>query len=281
MERAAGITPPPRAAYLRAVLAERERVANHLGDAGAICNDVGFAFGFYQFTRLKEEWLRGNGEHFGHRLLMDRLAPGGLHVDLNAAATEALGRQHLTLRQELRELLPLLADNPALQDRLHGTGVLRKAIAERLGCLGYVGRASGVDYDARRLHRYAPYDQFPVPSAVGVDGDVAARLQVRFEEISTALNLLDGLIDHLPDGAVCTPWRARPEAEGLGIVEGWRGEILCYLRFDGGGRIARFFPRDPSWFSWPALEQLIRDNIVPEFPVCNKSVNASYSGHDL
>jgi Ni,Fe-hydrogenase III large subunit len=281
MERAARVMPPPRAVRLRAVLAERERVGNHLGDAAGICNDVGFGFAFYQFTRLRELWLRDNARHFGHRLLMDRLAPGGTAVDLGADDLDALRRRHQWLRTELRELLPLLADNPSLQDRLHGTGILRREIAARLGCLGYVGRASGVDHDARRDHRYAPYDQFPVQGVTAGDGDVAARLQVRLDEIDASLNVLDRLLERLPEGEVQAPWQTAADAEGLGIVEAWRGEIVCYLRFDGKGRVARFFPRDPSWFTWPALEHLIRDNIVPEFPVCNKSVNASYSGHDL
>jgi Ni,Fe-hydrogenase III large subunit len=282
MERAAHIAPPPRALRLRALLAERERIANHLGDIAAICNDVGFSFAFYQFMRLREQWLRGNAEHFGHRLLMDCLVPGGVAVDLTAGSVTALYRQHQALRDELRESLPLLADNGSLQDRLQGTGMLSKESAERLGCLGYVGRASGVDHDVRRAHRYAPYDQFAVKAALGERGDVAARLQVRIDELDITLELLDRLLDQLPDGEAQTRWQAPAgEAEGIGFVEAWRGEIMTYVRFDGAGRIARFFPRDPSWFIWPALEQLIRDNIVPEFPVCNKSVNASYSGHDL
>jgi Ni,Fe-hydrogenase III large subunit/Ni,Fe-hydrogenase III component G len=282
MERAAGITPPPRALRLRAVLAERERIANHLGDVAAICNDVGFSFAFYQFMRLRELWLRGNAQYFGHRLLMDCLVPGGVGVDVTTDAVTELSRQRHALRDELRELLPLLADNGSLQDRLQGTGILTKESAEQLGCLGYVGRASGIDHDVRRAHRYAPYEQFTVQGVVAERGDVAARLQVRLDELDTTLDLLDRLLDHLPDGALQTPWQAPvAEAEGIGMVESWRGEILTYVRFDDTGHVARFFPRDPSWFTWPALEQLIRGNIVPEFPVCNKSVNASYSGQDL
>jgi Ni,Fe-hydrogenase III large subunit len=264
------------------VLAERERIANHLGDVAGICNDVGFSFAFYQFMRLREQWLRDNAEHFGHRLLMDCLTPGGVRTDLAATAVPELRSRHRALRDELRELIPLLSENGSLQDRLQGTGVLTKAIAAHLGCLGYVGRASGVDYDARRDHRYPPYDEFPVKTVLGERGDVAARLQVRLDEIGAALDFLDRLLDRLPGGDLQSSWRTpAADAEGLGMVEGWRGEILCYIRFDGSGRIARFFPRDPSWFTWPALEQLVRDNIVPEFPVCNKSVNASFSGHDL
>jgi Ni,Fe-hydrogenase III large subunit len=107
-------------------------------------------------------------------------------------------------------------------------------------------------------------------------------MQVRADEIRHSLQLLDALLQQLPDGPVSVPWPNRAaNGEGLGVVEGWRGEILCYVRLAGDGRVARFFPRDPSWFSWLALEKLIHGNIVPDFPVCNKSVNGSYSGHDL
>lgn len=282
MERAAHLTLPPRAQALRAVLAERERIANHLGDIGAICNDVAFAFTFQQFGRLRELWLRDNAACCGHRLLMDCIVPGGI-----AAAPTAEQIAHLRgavdpLRRELAELYPILDDHPSLEDRLATTGVLSAEQAQRLGCLGYVGKASSQDSDLRRDHPYAPYDRLHVHSPLFASGDVAARLKVRMQEILDSLDLLVTLLDTLPDGAVATPWQAPTGgSEGIGLVEGWRGEILCYVRFGGDGRIARFFPRDPSWFNWPALELLIHGNIVPDFPVCNKSVNGSYAGHDL
>jgi Ni,Fe-hydrogenase III large subunit len=281
-ERALGVVPPPRALALRAVLAERERVANHLGDIGAICNDVGFAFAQVQMTRLRELWQRRNLELFGHRLLMDRVVPGGVACDFETGKVQAVREEIAFLRGEMEELLPLLLEYPSLQDRLRATGVLPPQEARRLGALGYVGRASGLQDDLRRDAPYAPYDRLAVEVPDCGDGDVAGRVRVRGEEVLASLGLLEKLLQQLPDGplrADCpAPGR---EVEGLGMVEGWRGETVAYLRLDAEGRVLRYFPRDPSWLTWPALEVLLGDVIVPDFPVCNKSVNGSYSGHDL
>ncbi len=282
LERAAGVDVPQRALFLRAVLAERERIANHLGDIGAICNDVGFAFPHMQCSRLREDWQRTNLAVFGHRLLMDRVVPGGVAEDLTAAAVESLRAQGETVSSSLESLWPILDDQPSLQDRLADTGILAHDSAKRLGAIGYVGKASGIDCDARRDHRYAPYDRLSVESPCLHGGDVAARVQVRVDEVRHALKLLVQLLDDLPAGPVQTGWPSMAVAgEGIGVVEGWRGEIVTSVRMDPRGRVHRFFPRDPSWFHWPALEQLIHGNIVADFPVCNKSVNGSYSGTDL
>lgn len=287
LEQIAGIEAPPRAQALRALLAERERVANHLGDIGAICNDVGFAFPQMQFSRLRELWLRRNGALFGHRLLMDTLVPGGVAIDLDGDGRDALLQDIEALRRELDALEPVLFDSQSLRrGRTLGTGVLSGEDARRLGCLGYVARASGLGFDARIDAPYGAYRELPVESVTLPGGDVDARLRVRQREIRVSLDLLVQLLENLAAGEVRAPW---PQAaaggegfgEGFGIVEGWRGEIACCVRLDGRGRVARFFPRDPSWFNWLALEVLIHGNIVPDFPVCNKSVNASYSGHDL
>jgi Ni,Fe-hydrogenase III large subunit len=282
MERACGMEVPARALGIRAVLAERERIANHLGDIGAICNDVGFSFAHMHFSRLREQWLRANQSVFGHRLLMDCIIPGGVSRDLADPHDKLFQPQHKALSQELDELLPILDDHPSLEDRLVTTGYLSASDAQQLGVLGYVGKASGQDYDVRRDHGYAPYNALDVLSPCRREGDVSARLQIRADEIRHSLQLLDSLLQQLPPGQPALAWPGRPaHQEGLGVVEGWRGEIISYVRFDGDGHVARFFPRDPSWFSWPALERLIHDNIVPDFPVCNKSVNGSYSGQDL
>jgi Ni,Fe-hydrogenase III large subunit len=282
MEQAAGFEAPPRALVLRAILAERERIANHLGDIGAICNDVSFIFAFMQFTRLREVWQRGNQSIFGHRLLMDCVVPGGVSIDIDSGAMEQLRRQNEQLSSELKDLLPILDDQPSLEDRLVGSGILNNETARVIGVVGYVGKASGIDFDSRRDHGYKPYDQVQVASPCLQSGDVSARLQVRAQEILGSLELIYQLLQRLADGPVRSQWQTPVDgSEGLGLVEGWRGEIVTYVRFAKDGRVARFFPRDPSWLNWPALEQLIHGNIVPEFPVCNKSVNGSYSGHDL
>ena len=282
MERAAGIDIPARAVWLRALMAERERVANHLGDIGAVCNDVGFAFAQYQFSRLREQWQRVSAEAFGHRLMMDRVVPGGVAVDLGDAECARQVTQVSEVRREVDYLMTVLRDQESLQDRLVTTGVLQPEIARELACLGYVGRASGHAFDARRNAPYPPYDGFEVTVPVYEEGDVATRVRVRVEELLASLELIDRLLQHLPQGDIAVQWKA-PEvgAAGLGVVEGWRGEIVAFVRFGNEGLIARYFPRDPSWMNWPALEHLLRGNIVPDFPVCNKSVNGSYSGVDL
>ncbi|MGE0080517.1 MAG: NADH-quinone oxidoreductase subunit C [Thiohalomonadaceae bacterium] len=282
MERASGCRVPPRAEALRGLLAERERVANHLGDIGAICNDVGFAFAHAQCARLREQWQRRSHALFGHRFMMDVVIPGGVTHDLSATDAALLREDHTALRRAIAPLFDIIDDHPSLDDRLLTTGRLSPEDARTLGCTGYVGKASGQDFDVRRDSPYGPYATLDVPVAVRSEGDVAARVRVRMDEIRGSLYLMDRLLDGLPAGPIATPLAAgRPGAEGIGMVEAWRGELLTYVRFDADGRVARFFPRDPSWFTWPALERLIHGNIVPDFPVCNKSVNGSYSGADL
>jgi Ni,Fe-hydrogenase III large subunit len=282
MEKAAAIEVPPRALALRAIMAERERVANHLGDIGAICNDVAFSFAFYQYGRLREAWQRVSRDAFGHRFMMDRVVPGGVVSDLDEQAIDAMQKQIASLRKELDGLYNIIDDLPSLEDRLDTTGYLSPETAKAFGALGYVGRASGVPFDVRKDVPYAPYDRLKVEVPVFKYGDVAARVKVREQEILGSFMLIEGLIEDLPPGPIRADWKpATAGAEGLGFIEGFRGEILAYVRFGENGRVARYFPRDPSWLAWPTLEKLVRDNIVPDFPVCNKSVNGSYSGHDL
>jgi Ni,Fe-hydrogenase III large subunit len=186
------------------------------------------------------------------------------------------------LRKALKPLFAVIDDHPSLDDRLLDTGRLSAEDARALGCTGYVGKASGQGFDVRRAAPYAPYDGLRVEVPVRSEGDVAARVRVRMAEVHASMELMDQLLTTLPRGDLAAPL-PEPEsgAMGLGCIDGWRGEILTFVRFGADRRIARFFPRDPSWFTWPALERLIHGNIVPDFPVCNKSVNGSYSGQDL
>lgn len=282
MERAAGVDVPARALALRAVLAERERVANHLGDIGAICNDVGFGFGQYQLTRLKEAWLRECHAAFGHRLMMDCVVPGGVAANLAPGAETALATSARALAGEFASLVRILEASESLEDRLMATGRLAPEMAAMLGTPGFVGRAAGQSFDVRRNAPYAPYDALTVTVPTYRAGDVAARAKVRADEVGVSLDLIARLLDSLPPGPHRVDWpRVEHACEGIGLIEGWRGEIVTYVAFAEHGRIARFFPRDPSWLTWPALELMVQGNIVPDFPVCNKSVNGSYSGHDL
>jgi Ni,Fe-hydrogenase III large subunit/Ni,Fe-hydrogenase III component G len=282
MEQAADISIPPRAAFIRGILCERERIANHLGDVGAICNDVGFAFAQMQFTRLREQWQRNQMNVFDHRLLMDCLVPGGVKQNVSSEQIASMEQELTDLRSELDEIIPALDLNSSLEDRLYTAGFLSVETATDFGALGYVGRSSGQDCDVRRDTPYAPYDQLKFKIVLEEQGDVASRVWVRIKEVFASIRLIAQMCQQLPEGDIVTAWQTPAvNSEGLGMVEGWRGEIISYVRFADNNTIARFYPRDPSTFNWLALEKIILNNIVPDFPVCNKSVNGSYSGHDL
>ncbi|MCC6209505.1 MAG: NADH-quinone oxidoreductase subunit C [Burkholderiales bacterium] len=282
LEGLTGTRPSARALYLRALLLERERIANHLGDLGYLGNDCSLAFGFAQFWRLKEMLLRANARLCGHRYLMDQVVPGGVACDLDRAAAKALTEEALQLKEELRNLRSIYYNHAGLQDRCITTGRLLPAVAARLGVVGLAARASGHAFDARAHPGFAPYDELRPNIASHRNGDVAARIVVRFEEALESLRLQRAILERLPAGELRVPLGAASEgAFGLGWVEGWRGEVLVALEAGAGGRVRRCHAHDPSWQNWPALEHAIMDNIVPDFPLINKSFNLSYSGQDL
>jgi Ni,Fe-hydrogenase III large subunit/Ni,Fe-hydrogenase III component G len=281
-EAMTGIRPSGRALRLRALLLERERIANHLGDLGFIGNDGGLAFGLAQFSRLKEDLLRTNADLFGHRYLMDRIVPGGVAVDVDARAVEKILAECARLRAELRTLRAIYYDHAGLQDRCIGCGRLTPQTAARLEVVGLAARASGHAMDARVHPGFAPYPELEPRIATHRNGDVAARIVVRFEELFESIELQRRIVRHLPDGEPREAFVEPPAgACGLGWVEGWRGEVLVALQAGGAGRIRRCHPHDPSWQNWPALEHAVLGNIVPDFPLINKSFNLSYAGADL
>jgi Ni,Fe-hydrogenase III large subunit len=297
-ECAAGITIPERAATLRGLLLERERVANHLGDLGALGNDAALAFGLAQFSRLREQWLRVNGELFSHRLLMDRIVPGGVAIDVDAAGSARLLEQCDEFEREVVALKAIYDEHAGLQDRFTGTGIVTPQLAAQLGLCGLAGRASGQAHDLRVEFPCPPYDRLEETTVLEVgglpwtvrgvkiathsDGDVAARVDVRFQEVFESLRLIRLLATALPPGATQTALQplAQPRF-GIGWVEGWRGEILVALEAGPAQAIRRCHCHDPSWQNWPVLEHAVIGNIVPDFPLINKSFNLSYSGHDL
>ena len=285
LESACAVTVPERAAWLRALMLERERVANHLGDLGALGNDAAFAFGLAQFSRLREDWLRGSMTAFGHRLMMDCVAPGGVSTDLTREQCESQAQLCDALEAEVRTLFTIYEAHSGLQDRFLSTGRVTPALAARLGLTGLAGRASSQSWDLRCDQPWLPYSQLQVAMATQHGGDVAARVLVRFQELFESLRLIRRMLVELPAGPVRAelplPHNA---ARGAGWVEGWRGEIFVVLelaRADAGSRILRCHLHDPSWQNWPLLEHAIMGNIVPDFPLINKSFNLSYSGQDL
>ena len=285
VEAACGVAPPPRALMLRALMLERERVANHLGDLGALGNDAALAFGFSQFMRLKEDWLRLNGRLFGHRFMMDRIAPGGVVLDLEAPALSAIVEQCGTIGREVKELRKIYDEHAGLQDRFLTTGAIDADLARELSLTGMAARATGLILDGR-AHRQdytppPPWTTLGVRPATDERGDVAARAAVRFDEIFESLRLLREIAVGMPDSELRAEVPPRPGGSGLGVIEGWRGEVLVGVELDGDGRLARVHPHDPSWQIWPALEHAVMRDIVPDFPLINKSFNLSYSGQDL
>jgi len=282
-EAALGLAIPPRAARLRALMAELERLANHFGDFGAICNDASFSIMHAHCGVLRERTLRAAAAGFGHRLMMDCVVPGGVALDLAPDGTRQLRDLLGEIGRRFPRLVELYDNTASLQDRTVSTGILKPALARQFGAGGPVGRASGRAFDARRAIAYPPYDQLGFDVPVLEAGDVNARIWIRIREIEQSVALVEQILAGLPEGSLRL--RVDPAAagacEGLGFAEGFRGDVMVWLRLDSAGRIARCHLRDPSWFQWPLLEAVIEGNIVADFPLCNKSFNCSYSGHDL
>ena len=282
LEAMTGCTPPDRALWLRALFLERERIANHLGDLGAICNDVAFTMLFYQFHRLKEIVVRTNRSLFGHRFLMDRVVPGGVTVDIGAEGIADILSEMEELLKEFERLVTIYDENSSVEDRVRDTGILSSEKARDLGMTGFVARASGLNLDCRVHDPFPPYDRISVTTPVLVSGDVHARAWVRVEEIRDSARIIREILKTLPPGGITSSVTAPgPDRSGFATVEGWRGEIIYWLQSGPKGEINRCMVRDPSSLCWLGLEQCIHGNIVPDFPVCNKSFNQSYSGNDL
>lgn len=280
VEAAADVDVPLRARYVRVILLELERLYNHIADVGAIANDTGFAVAHAHCYRIREGLFRLNKQLTGSRLLRGVLCPGGLARDLSvppdlAARVEAVVG-------DFDEIVEICLKNTLVLDRLEGTGVLKLEVATDHGVLGYVARASGIDIDARRDHPFAAYPhlQFNVP--VLANGDVRDRVSVRVEEVHESAALIQQACRQAPSGLVRADLgRLDAFTPAFGIVEGWRGRIVHWVMTGDDGRLHRVKIVDPSFFNWPALSQALVGNIVPDFPLCNKSFNQSYSGNDL
>jgi len=279
VEAALSVEATPRARHLRALMAELERLANHFGDIGAICNDASFSLMYAQCGILREQVLRTANACFGHRLMMDRVVPGGVAVDLATGGTDLIGDLLRQIRAGFPRLVELYDNTASLQDRTAATGIVRAELARQFGAAGYIGRASGRSFDARKTPGYPPYDQLDFAMPVLTAGDVNARVWIRIREVEQSLKLIEQILARLPEGPIAVAL-AGGGREGLGFAEGFRGDVLVWLRLDGL-RVARCHLRDPSWFQWPLLEAAIEGNIVADFPLCNKSFNCSYAGHDL
>ncbi len=214
--------------------------------------------------------------------MMDVIVPGGVARDIAPEGAASLRALLTETRKAFPRLIELYDNTASLQDRTVTTGIVRPALARQFGAGGYVGRASGRGFDARRQPGYAPYDELKFEVPVLDAGDVNARVWIRMREVEQSLALIEQILTRLPEGATQTAVKTSARVcEGLGVAEAFRGDVLVWLRLDGKGRVARCHLRDASWFQWPLLEVAIEGNIVADFPLCNKSFNCSYSGHDL
>jgi Ni,Fe-hydrogenase III large subunit/Ni,Fe-hydrogenase III component G len=280
VEAAAEVQVPARGVFLRALMAELERLANHFGDIGAICNDASFALMHAQTGILRERCLRAADVCFGHRLMMDRIVPGGVARDIAPDGQTQLRALIAGIRKVFPQLVELYDNTASLQDRTVSTGFVQPSLVRQYGAGGYVGRASGRAFDARHNLKYPPYDQLSFDIPVLDAGDVDARIWIRIREVDQSLSLIEQILDQLPRGPVCIGLNPAGSREGFGVAEAFRGEVLVWVSLEGD-RVMRCHLRDASWFQWPLLEAAIENNIVADFPLCNKSFNCSYSGHDL
>ena len=275
-EAALEVEAPPRAQALRRAMLELERLHNHLNDLGFIANDAAFAVIHARCGWLREHLLRAQLQAFGHRLMMDRVLPGGVAQELTPEGVAALLAALSPIAAELPVLLALYESHASLQDRVLGTGIVAPGLVAAFAPGGVVGRAAGRAFDARLLTgELAPEALVTQPGA-----DVDARWRQRHAEALQSIALLQALLAALPEGELTVPLPPRG-GEGVALVEGFRGECLAWMRLDGAGGIEACMLRDPSWLHWPLLEAAVIGNIVADFPLINKSINGSYSGVDL
>jgi Ni,Fe-hydrogenase III large subunit/Ni,Fe-hydrogenase III component G len=285
IEQLKGITLPERALYLRLIYSELERIANHFGDIGAIMLDAGFNFGGSHGSRLREMIMRINERISGSRFLRGVNCVGGVRIDLDEKIKNSLADELIRIEKDFSEVMEAAGNSDTLFNRLKGTGILTFDIAKDHGVTGIAAKAVGILKDARVDFPYAAYGKLDfdrIESEQG--GDVHARFRVRVKEIGASMYLIQKAFRKMPQGQIHSENTGLPLPQNgiaISIVEGWRGDIVYFVSTDSKGTISRVAPRDPSFINWPVLEHAVLGNIVPDFPLINKSFNLSYSGNDL
>ncbi|MFD2262474.1 hydrogenase expression protein HypE [Lacibacterium aquatile] len=275
VESIGGIQAPIRAQHLRLLMLELERIANHIGDIGALFGDVGAHVLQMRCASWREELARAAESAFGHRLMMDCIVPGGVRSAGDLSSYRQLCQR---LADDVPRLIAAYRASATIRDRMLGIGVVTPELAASYAAGGFVGRASGRTFDARSLDPLMV--ELGFQAKVLTEGDVQARLLIRLEEIAASLILIATLLDRLADmdGLAQAPLPAL-SGEGLALVEGFRGDAAAWVRVEEG-RLLACHLRDPSWFQWPLLEGAMATAILADFPLVNKSINGSYAGHD-
>ena len=281
VEAIAGTNVPERAKYLRVVAAEYERIIMHLHDISNIGgNGTALSFMFAQGSRLVERVRRLADEIYGSRFMRGVIVPGGVVHDLDAEAQKKMLKELDYIRKEIDGLEKVARNSDSFMERLETTGVLKQDAAIAYGALGLPARASGLSWDVRTGAPYAAYEKLSPIVKVETSGDVYARFIMRFREIREAIRLINEALKNIPQGAITVPF-APKEGSTLGYAESWRGEVLDWVKLGSDGKITRCVIRDPSFCNWALFGEITPGNIVPDFPICNKSLNLSYSGTDL
>jgi Ni,Fe-hydrogenase III large subunit len=282
MEALAGVQAPPQAEALRGIGLELERLANHVGDLGALCNDVGYLPGASWFGRLRGEFLNLSLEICGSRFGRGLVIPGGVGFDLPAAGRGPFLTRLQAANTDLRHIADVVFQTPAVVSRFEGTGVMTAAMAATLGLVGVVARASGCVCDVRRDHPAGIFRRTSIEPAAASSGGVMARAQIRRREAEHSIAFVSDQVEALTDGPRHIALAdARPQGLAVALVEGWRGEIVHIASTDEKGHLAAYKVVDPSFHNWLGLAIAMRGGQISDFPLCNKSFNLSYAGHDL
>lgn len=283
IESLEGLSVPARAKYLRVIYAELERVANHLNDIGFIMLDTAFAFGGANGGRLREQVMQIAEQLTGSRFMRKTIAIGGVHHDISEEHLKELALKLKAIETDFNEVIRIAEKSITLANRVENTGKLKLQIANDYGVVGVPLRALGIARDARKDFPYAVYEKLDFPVATRTQGDVSARMWVKIYEVYNSIALLRSVIEQIPNGPILAHHTdaLKPHAMGIGVVEGWRGNIVYVVKTDTKGHVTRVKVRDPSFLNWQAFPHVVEGEMVPDFPLCNKSFNLSYTGNDL
>ncbi len=283
IETLAGVVVPERGKYLRVIFAELERLTNHFSDIGAIMTDTGFNFGGAQGARLRERIMRLCEELTGSRFLRGVTTIGGVTKDISPNSCAKMAVELTALQNDFAEVMAIAADSSSLLNRLQDTGILDARTARDSGCTGVAGRAVGIETDARVQYPYAAYQSLKFDISLALTGDVEARFSVRVQEVYSSINLILQALEALPKDSIAktAPVTLPKDSLAVSVVEGWRGDVVFVVATDAQGEITRVEVRDPSLLNWPCVGYAGRGNMVPDFPLINKSFSLSYTGGDL
>ena len=282
VEALARIAVSARAHAIRGIALELERLANHVGDLGALAGDIAYLPTASYCGRLRGDFLNMTADLCGSRFGRGFLRPGGVGFDLEPGQVESLRSRLTVARTEVTEAVELLWDTPSVRERLEGTGVVSPEDAEDLGLVGPTARACGILRDVRHDFPLGIFRFVHLPVMTAHHGDVNSRAHVRWLEIQQSIAFILAQLKGLPaaGGSVATG-ALEPESVVVALTEGWRGEICHVATTDASGRFARYKIIDPSFHNWFGLALALRDGQISDFPLCNKSFNLSYCGHDL